>query len=433
MRAVAVALAVALAACRGGDKPRRASGTAPVEIVKQPLLPDAGGGHGGPISDEIEPNDSDDVATPLPLGGTVRGKLEPDTDVDRYRIDVDRAGALTVTTTAIDMDLALELEDGAGNIVARSDRGGVRVREGVPNFGVTPGRYTAVVRAVPKKKARPKKGKKPDDEPAKPAPVYEITAQLAAPAKGFELEPNDDRGTANDLLIGDPVAGYIGWTGDADVWKLSIEALSAKNVVAIEVAAVDGTALELQIADAAGQPLLAHKAARGDAASVHGLAPNVAAGAPPFVYLTVTGDRSNPETPYQLKATASVPNPDSELEPDDSPEHAFAVPADRTVVHAWFDVGDVDCFALAVAREPRDVQFAIDVPQELDLAAELFVDGKSVVKVDHRGRGVDEKLAAPVAAGARAVACVRAVGTVPAGGVGYDVHVIDSAAAGEAQ
>src|SRR5207244_2075368 len=104
---------------------------------------------------------------------------ETEPDVDRYRIVVDKPGALAVTVSAIEShDLVLEIEDGGGNVIAKSDRPGTRVKEGVPNLGVTPGRYTAVVRAAPKKKpprpARPPRGRKPPPEPpAPPAAVYE--------------------------------------------------------------------------------------------------------------------------------------------------------------------------------------------------------------------------------------------------------------------
>ena len=39
-----------------------------------------------------------------------------------------------------------EWTDASGTVLARSDRGAARIREGVPNLGVTPGRYLAVVR-----------------------------------------------------------------------------------------------------------------------------------------------------------------------------------------------------------------------------------------------------------------------------------------------
>jgi hypothetical protein len=426
-------LALLCAACRGGGaKVHRSGSAAPVEIVQQPVVAD--GGVGGATTEELEPNDAEDVATPLALGGKVRGKIDPETDVDTYRIDVTKAGALQVMLSAVDADLVLEIEDSAGNVIARSARGGTRVVEGVPNLGVTPGRYTAVVRAAAKKKTPPPRhGRKPAPEPPKPeAPVYELSAQLITPAAGSEHEPDDDRGTANELLTKDSVNGFIGWQNDQDEWKLSTETMSAKNALDIAVAPVEGLSVELAVTDALGQPLLVRKGAKGDGASVHNFVPQIAQGAPPFIYVVVSADRSNPETPYQLHTDAWLPGIDDEAEPDDTPDKPFAIAPDRTVVHAWWEYGDTDCFAVPVAAEPRMVEVTIDTPAELDLAAELFVDGKSAAKVDHPGKGQAEKVGAQVGGGAHAVACVRAAREGPGRAkVAYDVHVQESAATGD--
>ena len=431
-RRLALVAAGALVACRGGRaKVHREGSAAPVVLVTAAQLADAGAA--GTVTDEVEPNDADDVATPLPLGGKVRGKIEPEGDLDHYRIDVARPGVLQLMLSPVDMDLVLELEDGAGNVIARSARGGARVAEGLPNIGVTPGRYTAVVRAAPKKPPPRRRGRRPPPEvKPPPAPVYELSAQLVAPPAGAEREPDDDRGTANDLLPSDTVTGFIGWSGDQDEWKLSTEALSAKNAVEIAVAPVEGLTLELEVTDALGQPLLERKGARGDGVSVHNFVPVIAPSAAPFVYIIVKADKSNPETPYQLHTTAWVPNPDDEAEPDDTPDHPYVIPADRTVVHAWWEYGDVDCFAAAPSPQAGTIELSIDTPAELDLAAELFVAGASVAKSDHPGKGVPETVSAPVAAGAQAVACVRAAREGPRRTkIAYDVHVQESGATGD--
>ena len=426
-----VALALALAACRGGrPKVHRTGSAAPVELVTQAP---ADAGAGGALSEEAEPNDADDVATPLPLGGRVRARIDSENDTDHFRIDVPSTGTLQVSVSRVDQDLVLELEDAAGNVIARSARGGVRVVEGLPDVGVTPGRYTAVVHAAPRKKPPPRRGRHPAPEPkAPPGPFYEISAQMVQPPQGAEHEPNDDRGTANDLLPQDTVTGYLGWANDQDEWKLSAEALSAKNALAVVVAPVEGVAIELEVTDALGQRLLVHKGNRGDGARIDGLVPAIAPGAAPFLYVIVRGDKSNPETPYQLHTEATLPNPDDEAEPDDTPDHPYQIPPDRTVVHATWDAGDTDCFAVAPAPDPRAIEITVDTPSELDLAAELFVQGASVAKVDHPGKGVPEKLGAPLPGNAHAVACVHAVKEGPGRTkIAYDVHVQESAATGD--
>ncbi|HEX3478288.1 MAG TPA: hypothetical protein VHT91_24875 [Kofleriaceae bacterium] len=428
----ALALAAALAACGCGKKPthRQAGDAAAVEVVTAPVVPD--GGAPGTISDEVEPNDSNEVATVLPLGATVHGKIDPDTDVDRYRIDVTQAGALSVMVDGHDaLDPVLEIEDGSGTVIARSDRTGARIREGVPNLGVTPGRYTAVVTAKkpPPPAAKKRTGKRPAPEPVRPAGgPYEITAVMAAPAAGFEHEPDDDRGEANDLIAGDTGSGYLGWSGDADVWKISVETLSAKNANAldVELTAVEGVALSLEIADGIGQPIVTRKGARGAALAVRGFTPSGPPGAPPFYYLTVRGDRSNPETAYQLRVTAKVQAPDREVEPNDTPETATSM-ADRKSLGAHWSTGDVDCFAVPPADTSRTFDVSIDTPRDLDLAIDLLIDGKLMEKVDHPGKGAAEKLVMTVPPGAHAVIRVR--GADLPGEDDYEIVINESAAA----
>jgi hypothetical protein len=437
----AIAVASAMVGCGKKAAHKRSGDAAAVEVVTTPALPD-GGVHGGPASEEIEPNDGDDVATVLALGATVHGKIDPDSDVDRYRIDVTQAGALAVMASALDaFDAVLEIEDAGGNVIARSDRGGARVREGVPNLAVTPGRYTAVVQAKKPAAAKKKPPKKAAPEPARPlGGPYEITASMVAPAAGAEREPDDDRGAANDLIAGDTATGYIGWTGDVDVWKVSVEALSAKNTLDVELSAVEGVTLQVEIADGVGKPLVRRKGSRGAALVVRGFVPAVAPGAPPFHYLSVRdptlrdgsgkdavpADRSNPETAYQLRVVAKVIAPDAEIEPNDTPETAMPVPTDRKSLHAQWSTGDVDCFAVPPDATARTLEASIDMPNELDLAIDVLVDGKLAGKSDHPGKGAAEKATAAVPAGAHAVIRVRG-GDTPGDGA-YDLVITEGAA-----
>jgi hypothetical protein len=405
-------------------------------MISAPELHDGGLAAAGGSIDEVEPNDGEDVATPVALGATARGKIDPDTDVDFYRVDVDKTGVLQVALSGIDgVDLSLELLDGTGTSLGKSDRGGVRVREGIPNAGVTPGRYTLVVRQIPKKKPKSSRSKKraaaQESAAPAPAPVYELTAQLIALAPGMERETDDDRGTANDLIVADNATGYIGWSGDDDVWKLSVETLSEKNALDISVSAVEGVALELEVTDAIGTPLATRKAARGQPLTLKSMLLVVAPGAAPFYYLTVRGTGSNPETAYGLHATASVLGPDAELEPNDIADKPQVIPADRTVVHASWTPGDVDCFALPPAPAERTVEFTVDMPADLDLAAELLVNGESVATMNKGGKGVVEKISATVPANGNVVLRVKNPIATATAEATYDVSVSESAGPGD--
>jgi hypothetical protein len=405
--------------CSGKKRQQRTGDAAAVEPINTPLG-DAGKAAGG---DEVEPNDGDDVAMRLALGATVHGKIEPESDVDEFRIDIQKAGVLAIEVAVLDGDVALELEDGAGTVVAKSDRGAAKVKEGVPNFPVAPGRYTAIVKG--RKPAPPKKGRKPPPVPV--LAVYDITAQQVTPSAGAEHEPDDDRGTANELIVGDTANGYVGWSNDADVWKISVETLSAKNELEIELSGVEGIALSLELLDGAGAALATRKGPKGAALALRDVVPVLAAGAPPLYYVTVRADKSNFETAYQLHAVAKPLETDAEVEPNDTADKPYPVPEDRTVVNARWSAGDSDCFAVAPVAEARTLDVVIEVPREADLRGELFVDGKSLAKVDTPKKGVDEKLAGPVPPNGKAVVCVR--GTDIAGEARYTVKLHDGPAA----
>ncbi|HEU4730216.1 MAG TPA: hypothetical protein VFT22_20105, partial [Kofleriaceae bacterium] len=277
----------------------------------------------------------------------------------------------------------------------------------------------------------------PEPPPPGSAPVYHVSAQVVPFGQNAEREPDDDRGSANDLIAGDTGTGYLGWTGDVDVWKVSVEALSARNALDVEVSAVEGVTLQLEIADGIGKPILRRKGARGAPLIVRGFVPAVPAGAPPFLHLIVRdptlrdgakdlADRSNPETAYQIRAIAKVIAPDAEVEPDDTPETAMPVPADRKSLHAHWSTGDVDCFAVPPDPAARTLEVSIDMPNELDLAIDLLLDGKVVEKSDHPGKGAAEKVKAVVPGGAQAVIRVRGGGE-PADG-SYELAIDEAPA-----
>jgi hypothetical protein len=153
--------------------------------------------------------------------------------------------------------------------------------------------------------------------------------------------------------------------------------------------------------------------------------PVVPTGAPPFHYITINATGSNPEIPYTLRVSGHVVGTDAEIEPDDTPEHPFAWPADRTIVHATWTPGDVDCFALSVSAAARDVSATIDPAGELALVAELLVDGKSVTASAGGGKGATQKLSASVPANAHAIVRVKGADERASVEGTYDVVVQD--------
>lgn len=465
--------------CKGGskgDRMRRASDASPVEVME----PGEEGRRKAAVA-EREPNDRAAEANALPLEAVGRGRFESPGDVDRYRVTVDKPGALTVTVSGLAaVDLVVELRDSGDAVVARSDRGGAKSSEGIGGYPATAGSYDVVVRAFEKPvkatKAKPKKGAKAGAAAgsgsaaaagasgaagsgsgappvvvvtAEPSEEYEVIATWAeAGGAGRELEPNPDAGTASDLAVGETVSGFIGWSGDVDAWKVSTEVLAATNALDVEVTGVEGVALTLEIRDGMSRPQATRKGGRGQPVAIHGYLPRSAPGAPPILFVVVSGDRSHPQLEYQLEAAPREIRATDELEPNDRPDIAQpfspagatdATPDGEggavtdaeavTVLHARWDAGDVDCFALPQAAVRRRLEVAVSAAEKTNLAVELLVGDKVVASSDE-AMGKLEHVAAEVPAGARAVVRIKGAAKPGEGGA-YDVSWSEAAPAGE--
>ncbi len=127
-----------------------------------------------------------------------------------------------------------------------------------------------------------------------------------------------------------------------------------------------------------------------------------------------------------MKVTQQQPVTDAELEPNDSVDKPFAMPNDRTVVHARWTPGDTDCFAVAPEAAARTLAITIDPPSDFDPAAELFVDGKSIELANKGKKGAQEKLAGNVPVNCKAVVCVKSADPNATGEAAYDVGVQES-------
>jgi hypothetical protein len=401
-----VAVALALGACKGGKKTiqRAKDGGAPVAVVDKPVT---NGGGEVRYTPETEPDDDRDHASALPLGGGAQGTIAGDADVDVYKLTMTAPGMVSIQTDALDgVDLILELQNGAGEVVARSDRGPAKTSEGVPNLALQKGDWYVVVRPFVKPKPKPRhKGKGKGDAPAAidagaevvESPAYHVTAQAVAPADLTEREPDDDAGAASEVFLGDTVKGWIGWTGDVDVWKLSLEGLGQRNALDLDVAAVPGVALTVEVLDGTGKSLLVRKGVRNGPVSVKSLLAAVADGQPPYHYVKVSGDKSNPVDAYTLHVAGRLLDLDEEAEPNDTIDHATPLrvnaTADSGTMRAAHAAGDVDWFGLDAAPVDQLLDVSVEAPAGTDIVVEAHAqDGRLLGSADAGKVGEREHL-----------------------------------------
>jgi hypothetical protein len=396
----AIAAIVLVAACKdGGGKRVRRNRDAGIGTV----TPDRTGTGRAAAGEEKEPNDADAEATPLPLGHFLRATLDGETDVDLFRVTVPGPGQLRASLTGIEgVDLVLELRDGKGTVLAKSDRGPAMITEGFPGFGVTAGDYLLAVKEFVKKKKPAKKARKPKTPPAVdaapegrlgPSHPYELSVELLdAPPELHEIEPDDDAGTAVEVLLADSVKGWIGWSGDVDLWKLSLEGVAAQYCLDVEVGGVDGLALSVDVLDAGGERLLTRKGGKGGPVVIKSVVPALGAGAPPWHFLKISADRSNPEMTYDLRFTARLLEDDEEQEPNDDPARASPL-LGTGQVRATYAAGDVDRFRIEAQAEPQLLDVAVEAPKGIDIELVVGVAGQPpLATADGGGAGGKESL-----------------------------------------
>lgn len=396
----------------GGERLRRdRDAGAAVTLVDRP-----GGGGGGAAPTELvaerEPNDL--AGTAMPLAGArvgVRGELDGETDVDAFALEIASPGTLAIHVTGVaDVDLKLELRDPRFAVVVTGDRRPAGGAELLPNAPVERGTYYVVVREVPRKRPAPKatRGKAAVDAAVGrqgPSAPYELTVTHQGVAgAGVEREPNDDPGTATPLALGEPVTGWIGWGGDVDVWKLTLEGLAEGNGLDLAVTAVPDTALTVEVTDAAGRTVVKTTGAAGQPVALTNLAPRLPPGDAAVHFVRVAGKPSSPEEPYTLTVATRLLDLDEEAEPNDRTSQSnplrFGL-EDQGAMRGQAAPGDKDVFALSASPFAAVLDVAVDAPPGVDLALTATTDsGVVLATADRGGVGAGEQLSARVPAGA---------------------------------
>ncbi len=154
--------------------------------------------YGEPL--EVEPNDSFAVATPVALGGYVRGFLPVPADRDYYRFDV--PAPLWFSSNVYFVDVTLALYDAAYTELART--------AGSLGLYLPPGTYYLLV--------EPQAGTETDE-------AYQLNLHWLP----YEVEPNNGRATAT-VMVQDSMAGAIQLAGDIDFYRFEGQARSRLHV-----------------------------------------------------------------------------------------------------------------------------------------------------------------------------------------------------------
>jgi hypothetical protein len=354
------------------------------------------------LVDETEPNDTIEQATVIALGAGARGSLDGEADVDMYKVTVTAPGMLAARLGGIEgVDLMLDLLDAGGTTLAQSDRGPAQTVEGIANFPVVPGDYYLAVREFVSKRAMRRRDKSGEPGRTGPSPVYELTAALITePLPDHEREPNDSLDSAAELLIGDEALGYIGWTRDTDIWKLSVEGFTEQYSLDLDLDGVPGVSLILEILDGDGATVLRREGEKDGGLAIRNLVPVTAsAGADRgHYYARLTARRSNPVDTYRLRVATRLLELDEEIEPNDRPEIATPLRDDLLATEGkrrgFLTVGDEDCYRLEAGAAPMLLTVEVVPGAEVDPVLTILSDSGTLAMADAGKRGEKEHLAA---------------------------------------
>ncbi|MES1204901.1 MAG: protein kinase [Pseudomonadota bacterium] len=200
----------------------------------------SGRAHEKPSSVEREPNNSPAEATLLPGDSPVQGNIgkrlsEGQPDMDYFRVPAGK-GARVVSARVEGVpgvDLVLELFDGQGTPLAKSDSRGAGSGEWLQPVAVGPADAYLLVRQVWIQ------GTNPLEDVADP---YRIVVHWGPPASGWEVEPNDWPERANPVARLSSVKGYLAGADDKD-WFVFTPAKNGQVIA--RVAPPSGVAIVL--------------------------------------------------------------------------------------------------------------------------------------------------------------------------------------------
>ncbi|HVZ75560.1 MAG TPA: serine/threonine-protein kinase [Polyangia bacterium] len=203
-----------------------------------------------PVHVEQEPNNTPGYANLLASGRPVRGVIGAHDDaargdVDYFRVPVGHgARAVEVRLDGVPgLDLVLELFDGQGRPLAKSDAHGRGGGEWIQPSSIGPTEAFISVRELWVDGQKPSEARNDS---------YELTATWGPPAVGWEIEPDDWPAAATPVPPGTSVRGYLGRADDKD-WFTVVPATSGHLTVHVTVP--DGVDLEI-LEDEAGKAVM---------------------------------------------------------------------------------------------------------------------------------------------------------------------------------
>lgn len=391
---------------------------------------------GPPVLAEAEPNDGADKALAVDKSAIVEANLgadpaKPDEDWYVLKAAVPRTATLEVSSPP-QGDVAIELVDETRTVLARVDAQGPGEKELFPNLDVSGKAYFRVVTS--------KKGS---------GGAYTVKVTLKDRVPGFELEPNDRKVDATAVPLGAAISGFIAHGNDGDWYRFELpqaetseptaevdagepaaaaddagappapaddagaadagtdagQPLEKRIALRVDVSALDGVALDVQILTEAEAVLMASKSSPGLGVSLRNLG---ARERDRVLYVVIKSallpaakDSKEPPkrgfstgTYYTLTVAPEDAQDGNELEPNDEADKATSLPGNAYREGFLSPKGDVDYYRLDVDT-PSAVTIELGGLEAVDTVLSLLNPAKPdevLQKVNEGGTKEPERM-----------------------------------------
>ena len=223
---------------------------------------------------------------------------------------------------------------------------------------------------------------------------------------------DDDVKTAGQALLSEEKTGFLGWSKDVDLWKLSLDGFGGGFALDLSLSSVDGAALSVDVLAPDGRVLAARKGQKDRALMIRGLLPEHGA---PFYLARVSGSRSNPELAYRLRPSSRALGEADEAEPNDDAERAVAAGAlgDGATGErrGYLDGGDIDVYKFEAGREALGLTVSVDAPATTDVVLRVLGPGGAELASADAGKAGQREEIAGLAVGRGEVRFVAVTGS----------------------
>lgn len=359
---------------------------------------DAGVDAGPPVLAEKEPNDNAAQGLVLERTTMVEANLGADPakpDADWYVLKTSLPRTVDFAATCPNgADVSLEVVDENGGVLAGVNAGGVGAPERLPNLDVSSKTFVRVVSL--------KKGV---------GGAYVVNAKFSERLPGYELEPNERKVDATPVALGQAISGTVGHGNDVDWYRYELpvdesapaplpEELDAgqpdagadagsplaekRLALRVDVSAVEGVSMDLQILTEAEAVLFNAKAKENGPLSLRNVGVRAA---DRVIYVAVRSAAigagkdakkgSNAEVSYTLTVAPEDTSGNAEFEPNDEALRATDLPPNSYRDGFISPKGDLDVFRL-VTEGPSIAKLQLSGVDKVDLVLSVVkpVDGK---------------------------------------------------------